>query len=149
MRAKRVDSNHAEIKHAIEAAGYIVKDTHEFPGMLDLQVRSKSGLIVPVEIKSPGGRVTKAEREYLDTMGGIVVYSAEDALDYLAMVDSGEAVAWRLLRANPKLRDKAIELLDEDNKPDICPDCAGELAGDYFSDDGMMVCQRCEGRGTV
>jgi hypothetical protein len=62
-----------------------------------------------------------------------------------------EIMSWGLLRASPKLRDKAIELLDEDNKPDICPDCegSGELAGDYFSDEGMMICQRCGGRGII
>ena len=32
-----------------------------------------------------------------------------------------------------------------------CPDCggAGELAGDYFSSDGMFSCGRCQGRGTI
>ena len=32
-----------------------------------------------------------------------------------------------------------------------CPDCggAGELAGDYFSSDGMFSCGRCQGRGTL
>jgi uncharacterized protein (TIGR02996 family) len=30
-----------------------------------------------------------------------------------------------------------------------CPDCdgAGELAGDYFADDGMSPCERCRGQG--
>lgn len=64
-----------------------------------------------------------------------------------------EIMSWGLLRVSPTLRDKALELLDSDNKidDDICPDCegAGELAGDYSSDDGMAVCQRCGGRGTI
>ncbi len=38
--------------------------------------------------------------------------------------------------------------LEED---DTCPDCdgSGELAGDYFSDDGMITCGRCNGRGIL
>ena len=34
---------------------------------------------------------------------------------------------------------------------DICPDCegSGEVADDYFSDDGMRTCPRCGGMGTV
>ena len=35
--------------------------------------------------------------------------------------------------------------------PHVCPSCdgAGELAGDYFSDDGMFSCGQCQGRGTI
>lgn len=34
---------------------------------------------------------------------------------------------------------------------DECPDCggSGEVAGDYYSDDGMMTCERCKGKGTI
>ncbi len=32
-----------------------------------------------------------------------------------------------------------------------CPDCegSGEVAGDYFSDDGMTICGRCNGKGHI
>ena len=38
--------------------------------------------------------------------------------------------------------------LEED---DTCPDCngSGEVAGDYFSDDGMTTCNRCNGKGVL
>lgn len=58
-----------------------------------------------------------------------------------------------LLRASSTLRDRALELLDAEKEcdDDVCPECegAGEVAGDYFSDDGMTTCQRCGGRGTL
>jgi DnaJ-class molecular chaperone len=40
-----------------------------------------------------------------------------------------------------------LEQALQDN--DICPDCdgSGEVAGDYFSDDGMSVCPHCGGKG--
>lgn len=85
--AKRVDNNHAEIKAALEAAGYAVKDTHEFPGMLDLQVKSKSGILVPIEIKVPGCRPTVLENRYLLTFGGHVVHSISEALAVMYEID--------------------------------------------------------------
>ena len=32
-----------------------------------------------------------------------------------------------------------------------CPGCegSGEVAGDYFSDDGMSTCKRCNGKGIL
>lgn len=43
------------------------------------------------------------------------------------------------------------EFYCEKCEEELCPDCegSGELAGDYFSDDGMMTCQRCGGKGTI
>lgn len=33
----------------------------------------------------------------------------------------------------------------------ICPNCdgSGEVAGDYFSEDGMAICRRCNGREII
>ena len=43
--------------------------------------------------------------------------------------------------------EKALQLLDDAGE--VCPDCngAGEVSGDYFSDDGMVTCPRCGGKG--
>lgn len=40
---------------------------------------------------------------------------------------------------------------DEDLTRRECPACegAGEVAGDYFADDGMRRCPRCHGDGMV
>lgn len=34
---------------------------------------------------------------------------------------------------------------------EFCPDCdgTGEVAGDYWSDDGMTPCLRCNGKGVI
>lgn len=47
-----------------------------------------------------------------------------------------------------KARRPADPSLEED---DACPDCdgTGELAGDYFSPDGMAPCERCGGTGLI
>jgi hypothetical protein len=41
--------------------------------------------------------------------------------------------------------------IDLDCERDICPNCygAGECAGDYFSEDGMTTCNRCNGTGIL
>lgn len=46
----------------------------------------------------------------------------------------------------------AKETLDSFVRGEIlCPDCAGsgEVAGDYFADDGMATCDKCKGKGKV
>ena len=37
------------------------------------------------------------------------------------------------------------------HQDEICPNCngAGEVAGDYFSVDGMSTCRRCGGKGVL
>ena len=34
---------------------------------------------------------------------------------------------------------------------DRCPDCdgSGQVSGDYFSEDGTIFCQRCNGKGLI
>ncbi len=66
-----------------------------------------------------------------------------------------------LLRGSPRLRDEALRILDgvetsdtdgsNTQDGDICPDCGGggEVVGDYFSDDGMTTCTRCNGKGAM
>jgi len=41
------------------------------------------------------------------------------------------------------------ELQNSDDE--ICPECngTGEVSGDYFSEDGMTVCLRCNGKGVL
>lgn len=46
------------------------------------------------------------------------------------------------------IKSRLTPSLEED---DTCPDCngSGEVAGDYFSDDGMSTCNRCSGKGVL
>jgi len=43
------------------------------------------------------------------------------------------------------------DVLMDIKKDDTCPECGGvgEVAGAYFSDDGITTCDRCNGKGTV
>lgn len=42
-------------------------------------------------------------------------------------------------------------LHDKPPETELCPEClgAGEVAGDYFTDDGMTTCQTCGGKGEI
>lgn len=66
-------------------------DVHALPGRLDLDVLSKSGIIVPMEIKMPGEGLTSDEETYLAHWPGQVVYSFEQALEIMQTVDE-----WRV-----------------------------------------------------
>lgn len=86
-RPRRVDLNHAIIRDGLRKLGYPVFDCHALPGMLDIQVLSKAGVIIPMEIKSPGENLTPAEKEYLDTWPGFVVRSLDEALRIMQVCD--------------------------------------------------------------
>lgn len=44
---------------------------------------------------------------------------------------------------------RAAKVHPSDAEP--CPDCAGsgEVGGNYGSEDGMVTCERCNGKGTI
>lgn len=65
MSAARTDANHAEIRDGLRAMGYAVADTHVCGhGFPDLVVLAKSGRVVLLEVKAPGGKLTQAEKEF-------------------------------------------------------------------------------------
>jgi len=81
--ARKKDRTHDAVVSALRAAGYRVLETYQFPGLLDAWALSKTGKWAMFEIKSPGGKVTEAEQEFLDCYGGYVVYSADQALEIM------------------------------------------------------------------
>lgn len=69
----------------------------------------------------------------------------ETAADIMA----GKPVVFALIVADAD-EFKRIDREGSDTQDDeICPECdgSGEVAGDYFADDGMTTCSRCGGRG--
>ena len=83
--AKKPDANHEEIRDGLRQCGYRVFDSHHFgDGFPDLVVQNRDGVIVLVEIKSPRGRFTAAEKNLHNLFTGAeniaVVRSLEDAL---------------------------------------------------------------------
>lgn len=74
------------------------------------------------------------------------------AADWLE--ENGEDARAEFIRVQCELLATAQEWLpspecDTCQSTGDCPDCggAGELAGDYLSDDGMSPCERCRGKG--
>ena len=43
------------------------------------------------------------------------------------------------------------DVLMDIKNDDTCPDCSGsgQVAGAYFSEDGITTCDRCNGKGTI
>lgn len=82
-RASRLDANHAEVRAALRAAGWIVQDTANLRGyFLDLMV-SKQGVTILVEVK-PDEKIalTAREEKVVAEWPGLktVVYNVPDAL---------------------------------------------------------------------
>jgi len=62
VTAKRSDANQPEIVAALRAAGRYVIDLHEVgKGVPDLLVICTDGRLVLLEVKTPGGKLTKDE----------------------------------------------------------------------------------------
>lgn len=87
--AKRVDKNHAEIKEVFKKAGWSVFDAKNIgQGFPDLIV-GKHGSTFLVEIKTPTGKLTTPQREFmLNWKGGAVVIlrTVEEALNFIKAV---------------------------------------------------------------
>lgn len=87
-RPKRTkkDLNHAEIVNQCRDLGMIVWDTASLGGeILDIIIFWK-GIATPVEIKSPGGTLTKDEKTSLEKLAkagikAIIAYTIEDILE--------------------------------------------------------------------
>jgi hypothetical protein len=88
---RKVDTNHPRIVNHLRECGYQVFDVHALPGRLDIDVLSKSGLIVPLEIKMPGEKPTEAEQVYLSQWPGYIVRSEDEAQRLMERIDQ-----WRV-----------------------------------------------------
>jgi hypothetical protein len=85
--ARKVDRNHPQIVNHLRACGYKIFDVHSLPGRLDIDVLSKSGLIIPLEIKVPGEKLTEAEETYLSQWPGYIVHSEDEAQRLMERID--------------------------------------------------------------
>ncbi len=95
MKAKKVDSNQAEIVAALRNAGYFVYCQHRHgAGLPDLLVCSKSRIAVQMEIKMPGETFTPAEAKFWNNYPGdkAMVCTIEQAIKTMEGYDDCEVV---------------------------------------------------------
>lgn len=82
--AKRTDTNHAEVRDNLRALGFDVLDLSKAgQGVPDLLV-SRNGQGVLVEVKSPGGKLTAEQEEFIAAMSDrvIVVETAAEVFNW-------------------------------------------------------------------
>lgn len=85
----KADANQPEIVEALRAAGYTVQHLHTVgQGVPDLLV-SKHGSMWLLEVKTPKGRLTKCEKEWIETWDApvYIVRSPEDALEVVGAIE--------------------------------------------------------------
>lgn len=91
--AKRIDATQPAIVAALRAVGAQVVDLHALgvAGVPDLAVYYR-GRVWFIEVKSPGGRISPAQRQFLEDWEGVarVVYSPTEALETIGAVEKGE-----------------------------------------------------------
>ena len=89
--ARKVDTNHLEIKQALISAGYPTWDCSSYGrGIPDLLVMSKSYRFVFLEVKQRRGRLTVDETKFFNEfmLGAVyVVRSIEDAFETMRIED--------------------------------------------------------------
>lgn len=79
----RIDAKQPAIVEALRKAGCVVQHTHQIGhGCPDIFVSTPSGRTIGMEIKAPGGRLTRDEQEWFARWLGeaYIVYGVEDAL---------------------------------------------------------------------
>jgi hypothetical protein len=83
--AAKADANQGEIVQVLRQVGALVFHTHQVGGGFPDVVVLFRGAVHLVEVKTPGGKLTKAEQEWHDKWGDCeyvhIVRSAEDALE--------------------------------------------------------------------
>ncbi len=88
---RRVDTVHAAIRQAARAAGYGWIDTsNQGDGCPDAFCLSRGGRWLAIEIKSPGGRLTAAQKELWSSMPNApwaIVHSFEELVAKLEELD--------------------------------------------------------------
>ena len=94
-RAARVDTNQASIVEELRARGFLVAITHRLGGGFpDIVVAGRdwggTPQVLLVEIKSKGGRLTPAEKKFMEEwrVFAIVAYSVADILRGFGLPDS-------------------------------------------------------------
>lgn len=87
----RVDSTQSEIVHALRDAGMSVRSLANLgQGMPDIIV-GVGGINILMEIKTPSGKLTEAEKAFLEEWLGqaAVVHSVEEAFDTINRIRGG------------------------------------------------------------
>jgi hypothetical protein len=81
-RAAKVDERQELIVAVLRAAGRTVRCTHQYgSGFPDLLVRTTSGQLRQLEVKSPGEKLTAQEEAYFSAFPETrIVYTAAQAL---------------------------------------------------------------------
>jgi hypothetical protein len=111
------------------------------------------------ECKEQGER-HNTDRTYLDVEISTVVKTSPDnnkldsgTLEYSARWIENSLVGETNERVVEFGKNMAMSIraARSSNIDDTCPNCdgAGELAGDYFAEDGIITCGRCNGKGTI
>ena len=83
----KVDANQAGIVAGLRKAGYAVQTLEQGGGVPDLLISDRAtGQTRLIEVKMPGGKLTPAQRIWIDDWPGAVhvVMSADEALDVVA-----------------------------------------------------------------
>jgi hypothetical protein len=95
--AKRIDNSHAAIRDGLrdEKLGYIVRDYSGIGnGIPDLAVETRRNHVhLWLEVKTPGEKMTKAEKEFAAWFGGgkyCIVYDLEGAIRFCEIMDECE-----------------------------------------------------------
>jgi hypothetical protein len=88
--ARRKDTNHNEIFEALRQVGAVVKETYQFPGMLDAIVGFR-GALYWVDAKHGRADLTDAERALIEDFAraGVTLYvwrSPEEALRCIGVI---------------------------------------------------------------
>lgn len=89
--ARRKDRNHSEIFNALRQIGATVKETYQFPGMLDGIVGFR-GRVFWADVKHGNADLTPAERALIDDFArvGVTLYvwrTPEEALKAIGAVE--------------------------------------------------------------
>lgn len=85
-RHTKKDLNHGEIRDGLRELGFVVWDLADLGGVvLDLLCFYR-GICLPVEVKSPGGKLTEAQEESIAQLQAvgvtpIIAESIQDVLD--------------------------------------------------------------------
>jgi hypothetical protein len=95
--AHRTDKNHALVRDTIRTLpGWIVWDCHHVKGWIDLEAyHCPSGLWLPIEVKSPTGKLEQSQQDLIDDGWPVRVVratTAEEVVNFIARMLDGMEV---------------------------------------------------------